>query len=292
MSTVPVRAKPRAFDVMVSRVIQETPDTVTLVFFTGNERLDYRAGQFLNIDPHQFKGLSRFTAFLEDLKKRKEPTRSYSVASAPHEPFIAITIKEEPYVVGHSRYPPLLSPLLVHQLPVGTRMSVVGFAGAYVLPEDVEQQTDHIVHICAGSGIVPNFSILKEDLRVGKKLRHTLLYSNKTWSDVCFRDHLRQLEQDYPERFRAVHFLTRETDDFSYHEHVRRGRLTVEAIRERVPDPGAALYYVCGPAISVWERRAALETKTQPQPRFLETVLEFLHQLGVETKRVKRESWG
>ncbi len=52
---------------MVADVTVETPDTSTLVLFTGNDRLDYKAGLFLTIDPHQFEALDRFTAFLEDL---------------------------------------------------------------------------------------------------------------------------------------------------------------------------------------------------------------------------------
>ena len=68
---------------MVAEAVQETADTTTLVFFTGNDRLDYKAGHFLTIDPHQFEGLERFIAFLEDLKGKKEPPRAYSMASSP-----------------------------------------------------------------------------------------------------------------------------------------------------------------------------------------------------------------
>ena len=70
---------------MVADVIVETPDTATLILFTGNDRLEYEAGHFLTIDPHQFAALDRFVAFLEDLKGRKEPPRAYSISSAPHE---------------------------------------------------------------------------------------------------------------------------------------------------------------------------------------------------------------
>lgn len=54
----------KELDVMVADVIVETSDTSTLVLFTGNDRLDYKAGHFLTIDPHQFEALDRFTAFL------------------------------------------------------------------------------------------------------------------------------------------------------------------------------------------------------------------------------------
>src|ERR1051325_9628428 len=71
----------KELEVMVADVVVETPDTSTLVFFTGNDRLEYRAGHFLTIDPHQFEALARFTEFLEDLKGRKEPPRAYSMCS-------------------------------------------------------------------------------------------------------------------------------------------------------------------------------------------------------------------
>src|ERR1043166_8515157 len=98
-------------EVMVAEAGQETADTTTLVFFTGNDRLDYKAGHFLTIDPHQFEGLERFIAFLEDLKGRKDPRRAYWMPSSPHEKSRAVTVKEERYVRGLPQSPPLLSPL-------------------------------------------------------------------------------------------------------------------------------------------------------------------------------------
>src|SRR5438132_6554084 len=159
---------------MVADVIVEAPDTTTLVLFTGNDRLEYAAGHFLTIDPDQFEALERFLAFLEDLKGRKEPPRAYSLSSAPHERHLAVTVKEERYVSGVTKFPPLLSPLLVKRTVRGMRLVVTGFTGPYTLPADIETHTDHLVHVCAGSGIVPNFSILKHSLVNHGKMRHTL----------------------------------------------------------------------------------------------------------------------
>src|SRR6516165_560671 len=86
------RRRIKELEVMVADVIIETPDTATLVLFTGNDRLDYRAGHFLTIDPHQFESLERFIAFFEDAKGKREPPRAYSLASAPHERHLAITV--------------------------------------------------------------------------------------------------------------------------------------------------------------------------------------------------------
>jgi hypothetical protein len=68
VAEAPPTRRIKELEVMVADVVVETPDTSTLVFFTGNDHLEYKAGHFLTIDPHQFEALERFTAFLEDLK--------------------------------------------------------------------------------------------------------------------------------------------------------------------------------------------------------------------------------
>lgn len=277
---------------MVADVVQETYDTVTLILFTGNERLDYRPGHFLTIDPHQFDGLERFVSFLEDLKQKKEPPRAYSMSSAPHEHYVAITVKEERYASGVSRYPPLLSPLLVKRTPRGSRLIITGFTGPYVLPDDIESKTDHIVHICAGSGSVPSFAILKHSLVTQRKLRHTFIYSNRTWEDVIFRDEMNKLAATYPDRFTLVHTLTREPSLTALGHAARSGRVSEALISEFVPDLSECRFYVCGPAISTFDKAAAREKNVEPQPRFMETVLESLNSLGVKKEQITRESYG
>ena len=210
---------------MVADVIEETPDTSTLVLFTGNDRLDYKAGHFLTIDPHQFEALDRFTAFLEDLKSKSEPPRAYSMCSAPHERYLAVTVKEERFVPRATKYPPLLSPLLVKRTVRGMRLVVTGFTGPYTLAPDITSQTDHVVHVCAGSGSVPNLSILKFALAHHPTLRHTFIYSNKTWSDVIYRDTLAQLAASHPDRLTIVHTLTREENAAFFGPSVRKGRV-------------------------------------------------------------------
>ena len=285
------RRRIKELEVMVADVVTETPDTTTLVLFTGNDRLDYLAGHFLTIDPHQFDGLERFIAFFEDVKGRKEPPRAYSMASAPHEKYLATTIKEERYVSGMTKYPPLLSPLLVKRMARGMRLVVTGFTGPYTLPEDIESRTDHVVHLCAGSGIVPNFSILKHALLHHPKVRHTVVYSNKTWGDIIFRDELAKLERRHQSSLRIIHTLTRE-EGKPGHPGVRSGRVETALLREAIPDPAACMVYACGPAISGWDRKAAREAGVAPAARFLETAVASLTELGVPDERIKKESYG
>ncbi len=286
------RRRIKELEAMVADVVVETPDTATLVLFTGNERLEYQPGHFLTIDPHQFQGLERFVAFLEDQKGKRELPRAYSLASEPAERYLAITVKEERYVSGETRYPPLLSPLLVRGIPRGARLVITGFTGPYVLPPDPESKTDHIVHLVAGSGSVPSWAILKYALREHPRIRHTLVYSNKTWDDVIYRDPLRRLEAEHPGRLRVVHTLTREERPELRGDGVRKGRISAALLRELVPDPKSCLVYACGPAVGPLEREAAKAKGVAPAPRFLEAALAAARDLGVPNDRVKRESWG
>jgi ferredoxin-NADP reductase len=288
----PDRRRIKQMEVMVAEAVQETADTTTLVFFTGNDRLDYKAGHFLTIDPHQFQGLERFIAFLEDLKGKREPPRAYSMASSPHEKYLAVTVKEERYVTGLTQYPPLLSPLLVKRIPRGTRLVVTGFTGPYTLADDIESKTDHLVHVCAGSGSVPNFAILKYALQHHPKLRHTFLYSNRSWDDVIFRNELQALAQGHADRLRLLHTLTREKEPQRHGPDVRAGRIGIELLREAIPDPSSCRVFTCGPAITAWDRKVAREKGTAPAPRFLETVLEGLKEIGVKNEQITRESYG
>jgi 3-ketosteroid 9alpha-monooxygenase subunit B len=290
------RPRPREFEVTVARVRRETADTVTLDLDFGAERPDYRAGQFINVDPHQFRALGHTAAFLQEKKGRKELARSYSLASAPHEPFVSITVKDEEYLPGVSLYPPLLSPYLVHAPLTGSRLKVLGFMGHYVLPDDVDARTGHLVHIIAGSGAVPNFGLIKDALHRGVRARHTLLCSNKTWADTLYREELEALERAHPDRLRLVHTLTRETDESRYGPTVHKGRVSEALLQRLLQEPlserDTCLVYVCGPAITPWDRRQALETRTPATPRFMETVLGHLHALGVDDQRIKREAYG
>ena len=286
------RRRIKQIETMVADVVQETPDTATLLLFTGTDRLEYEAGHFLTIDPHQFEALERFTAYFEDVKGKREPPRAYSMSSAPHERYLAITVKEERYESGVTRYPPLLSPLLVKRTGRGHRLVVTGFTGPYVLPPEVESRAEHLVHVVAGSGAVPNFSILKHALTYHPSLRHTFLCSNKTFADVIFRRPLEELQARFPENLRLVHTLTREENVFGFGPSYRRGRVTAPLIRELVPDPSSCLVYACGPAVGTWERAAARSRGEEPKPRFMESALAALAEVGVPEDRITTESYG
>ena len=280
----------RELEVEVVQARRDTPDTTTLFMSTSDEPIEYEAGHFCTIDPHQFGELEHFTAYLEDQKGQREKPRAYSMASAPHEEHLAITIKEERYESGQTPYPPLLSPLLTYYIQEGRRLVISGFTGAYTFPADVCERTGHILHVCAGSGIVPNRSLIKESLHRGDPLRHTLLFSNKTRQDIIYFEEFEVLREQYPDRLDVIHCITRE--DPAAIRGARSGRISEELLREVSPDPSKVMAYSCGPGITPYERRAARAKGETPEPRFVENMVALLQEHGLDKKQIRQESWG
>jgi ferredoxin-NADP reductase len=124
------------------------------------------------------------------------------------------------------------------------------------------------------------------------KLRHTLIYGNKTWEDVIFQRQLEDLTRQYPDKLRIVHTLSREARETSGAGEVRNGRVSDALIREFIPDPTGVEVFACGPGVGKFERQAAKEKGEEPAPRFLETTLEALENHGVPDERIHRESYG
>jgi len=282
------------YDVEVVEVAQETPDVVT-IYFDQLDKSDgpweYQAGQFCTIRPHEMRPLRQIVSYFEDVKGKREPARAYSLATAPHEPYVGITVKEEEYWTGETKYPPILSPFLVHGLKPGDRFQIQGFGGPYTYPEDLEERADQVVHIVSGSGSVPNFGLTKHALHHGFGVRHTWIYGNKTWKDVIYQEALGRIVAESSGKVEVVHQITREEDPTIHGPNVRKGRVTRQLIEEMVPDFDRAEFYCCGAGITKWDRLAAKEKGVEPTPRFLETVLATLEEIGVDSDRIHKESW-
>ena len=290
------RQKIQMIEVVVAQVDQETPDTVTLWLDRADksdgEGWSYKAGQFLTVRPTEFPALSEQVKYFEHVKGiRREPARAYSLASAPHEPYVGISVKIERFWADDDLYPPLLSPYLVSSVDVGARFEIQGFGGPYVYPDDVEETTDHIVHLCSGSGIVPNYALIKDALHRDLDLRHTLIFGNKTWADVIYQKQLAAIAEEHPDRVQIVHAITREDDVSGYPGDVRKGRVDRTLIEALVPDTSRAQFYICGAGITKWQRKAAKERGEDPKPLFVEGALANLEAMGVDKSRVHRESW-
>ena len=129
--------------------------------------------------------------------------------------------------------------------------------------------------------------LIRQLLTDESPVRQTLLYANRTMADAMYREPLKRLAENHPERFELVHVVSREDHPDARH----RGRIDASLLRRYVPDIDRALFYVCGPSIPVHEARAARLAGTTPAPRFLESMKAMLSSLGVPKERLFTEGW-
>lgn len=278
---------------VVTSAYKETLDSWTLNIWVHPQDRQYKAGQFISISPHQFIELKDFIAYLEHKKNKKEPIRAYSLASAPHEDYVSITIKPEAYHPNDD-FPPLLSPILASDFLLGRQIEFMGYTGAYVIPQDLRETTKQIIHITAGSGVVPNFAILKDELCNNKSpnIKHILIVVNKNIKDIIYHQKLIELQNTYSDRLVIKHFLTQESNVKAWGNNYYQGRPNFTDVESLVLDKENALFFACGPAITKWQKKQALAQNIELKPRFMEWVDGVIEQLQVNKKKYFKEVYG
>lgn len=199
-------------------------------------RLKYSAGQYLMLDV--------------DVGDGKSECRAYSISSTPGlERTLSITVKK--LAGGH------VSNWLAERLGTGMSVRTFGVRGRCTFtPQDGASR--HIVLFAAGSGIVPQFSILKSVLHFEPQSRVSLIYGNRTLDAAIFRDKIERLRQTFGDRLRVIHALSRPEPP-----QPEQGRLSRERalgmLRDLAVQPGTATqFYVCGPSGMMEEVTAAL----------------------------------
>jgi ferredoxin-NADP reductase len=224
-------------ETVVSEVRQETSDAVTLRLDLQGRPFRYKAGQFVEIDPHQFPGLADRVAELESAKGMRESRRGFSLCSDPSDQgFLEISVKEGK--VG--KYPPLLSPWLVQHSRVGQSFRILGPFGHYHLPEQPPPTRSGYLHLCAGSGVAPNRGMIRYALGRGWPHRHLLVLQNRTEDDIFYRDEWPELMRRYPDRLKVRHIFSVPTG-----QHVDVDLLHREM--EGFLEGSSAQAMVCGP---------------------------------------------
>jgi ferredoxin-NADP reductase len=233
----------------ITEIIRETTHAKTLVLDVPGWP-GHLAGQHVDV---------RLTA--ED---GYQAQRSYSIASEPTRPALAITI--ERLDDGE------VSPYLTDALGVGDRVELRGPIGGYFVWEPT---TDGPLFLVAGgSGIVPLMAMLRARAAAGPARQAaspaTLLYSSRSWDDVIYREELTNLAASSSAR--VVHTLTRSPPP-GWPGFKRR--IDADMLLEVAPAPSLAPYiYVCGPAALV------------------ESAANTLVEIGHDPARVKTERFG
>jgi ferredoxin-NADP reductase len=225
-------------------LVDETPRVRTLSLDVPGWP-GHRAGQHVDV---------RLTA--ED---GYQAARSYSIASAPQDGRVELTI--ERLEDGE------VSSYLVGDAQEGDQFEVRGPIGGYFVWELTHGGP--LLLVGGGSGVVPLMSMIRHRAHANGAVPARLLYSSRSLDDVIYREELERLAANGLD---VVHTLTRE-QPAEWDGYARR------VDREMLEEVGWAsgqmpLAYVCGPT------------------PFVEAVAGALDELGYDRDRIRTERFG
>jgi ferredoxin-NADP reductase len=152
----------------LEELVQETPRVASL-YFNVPMWPGHLAGQHIDV---------RLTA--ED---GYQAERSYSIASAPEERWVALTV--ERLEDGE------VSPYLVGELTVGDKVEMRGPIGGHFVWRAGDNRP--LLLIAGGSGVVPLMAMLRHRSSAAHKARAHLLYSSRTFADIIYREEIDRL---------------------------------------------------------------------------------------------------
>jgi ferredoxin-NADP reductase len=231
---------------VVAEVIQETPRVSSLVLevpaWPG-----HLAGQHVDV---------RLTA--ED---GYQAQRSYSIASAPEDPRIVLTV--ERLDDGE------VSPYLVGEVRPGDKIELRGPIGGYFVWTGGDERP--LLLVAGGSGIVPLMAMVRHHAAASSDTNVRLLYSSRSLEELIYRDELASLAAVVT-RLQVFHTLTR-SHPADWEGYSRRidGEMLAEVAWPRKDSPAV---FVCGPTA------------------FVETAAGLLLESGYEATWIKTERFG
>jgi ferredoxin-NADP reductase len=225
----------------LAEVVQETPRVASLNFDVP-EWPGHLAGQHVDV---------RLTA--ED---GYQVERSYSIASAPEEARVALTV--ERLDDGE------VSPYLVGELRVGDKLELRGPIGGYFVWHAVADERPLLL-VAGGSGVVPLMAMLRHRAAAQSSTPVRLLGSWRTQADVIYRQELERLAGD---GLAVHHTLTREKPP-GWKGFTRR--IDAEMLQEVAwPATESPSVFVCGPTSFV-EAAASLLVARGYEPGWIKT---------------------
>lgn len=217
---------PKFHALQIEDVRQETEDTVSVAFSVPNDltsAYQYNAGQYLT---------------LKAIINGEEVRRSYSICTAPHENELRVAIKR----VESG----LFSSWATQELKAGQTMDVMTPMGNFQLIP-AASSTKNYVLFAAGSGVTPIISIAKTILTQEPNSRVTMVYGNKGFASIIFREEIEALKNTFMTRFRLVHILSRE----SLGNKLQKGRIDEEKVsavyKAFLQNESIDGVYICGP---------------------------------------------
>ncbi len=249
------------YSLKILEVKKITEDAISIAFDVPDELheiFNYKPGQYITL---QF-----------DLNGQ-QVRRSYSLCSSP--------VIEEPLRIVVKRVKDgLVSNHINDNLKIGDTVEVLPPDGHFFA--DVKKENYKTYYLfAAGSGITPIISILKTVLVTEERSYVYMIFGNRSEETIIFKEGLKQLEENYKDRFVLVQTLSRPKSSWSdiwktSSNKFRKGRVDAECvewfINKNPPYAQNSEYYICGPGKMIDNTVKALENIDVPFDRvFIES---------------------
>lgn len=238
-------ARARFHTLRVCDVRPLTPTAIEVTFTVPDglaDAFDYAPGQYVALRAHV---------------NGEELRRSYSLCRPPAPGSLSVGIKRDP----EGRF----SSWAHEGLHPGDQIDVMSPQGTFV--SRTSTTTGHVVAIAAGSGITPIMALAVDVLERSAATRMTIVYANRSSTDVMFVDELADLKDRYPARLTLHHVLSREQRTAP----VLSGRIDEERLRvmlSRLIDTASVdEWFLCGPYALVELCRGVLDEVGVPRER-------------------------
>ena len=231
----------------IAQVRRETADTMSIALAVPPELTDayrFRPGQHLVV-----------RSMLDGAEMR----RTYSISSGPDDNELWLTIKR----VDGGQFS---SHAHQHFKP-GSTIEAMPPAGRFVVPPP-NGRARSFVAIAAGSGITPVMAMIRQVLAAEPESRFTLIYGNRSFDSIIFREALADLKDRYLDRLMVVHVLSREADadvpELSGHidaakvEHFLTSLVSVRDVDQ---------FFLCGPGSLIKDAFQQLKAMGVPRER-------------------------
>ncbi|MEV6813857.1 ferredoxin reductase [Micromonospora sp. NPDC051296] len=190
-----------------------------------------------------------------------QAARSYSLAAPADGDRIELTVQRVPD--GE------VSPFLIETYREGDPVEVRGPVGGWFVWRPA--QTDPVLLVAGGSGVVPLMAMLRARRAAGSRAPFRLIYSVRTPTDVFYADELRRRVRDDAGLDVAYVYTRQAPEGWRGEPH----RLNLADVNTHGWPPDLEpLVYVCGPT------------------GFVETVSDLLVGLGHPARRVRTERFG
>ena len=131
----------------------------------------------------------------------------------------------------------------IHSMESGQRLDVKGPLPKYPWSSN---KHDHIALVAGGTGINPMYQLTRAIFNNPQdKTKVTLVFGNVTEDDILLKREFEDLENRYPQRFRAFYVLDSPPKEWTG----GKGYITKELLKTVLPEPKSdnIKVFVCGP---------------------------------------------